>query len=506
MRFLQHNLAPLAVAFAVSLTAWLYGGTRADLVAKVVPWLIVLLLEVLFCFPQRHKDETTYGARMRTWKNLLHDWAFWLSFSFVALLAIPFANAGLCVSCDAARIAIHHLDPAPLIPFLPFCVNTTEHLNVFLWFALALTAMLVMRHSVNSHGKRLTLAFIVWNAVALTAFGFLQAALGAPGPFWNPNGGTYWGNAHFFSVFGYPNIGGTFFTMSMCAAVALWRDNVGRLQAEHAAKDISKTAPDRPRMFWKRHYYLVPATILYFAALNTLSRAAILLATICAAAFFFHAFSSFLMHCHRAEKIKAGVVWIAAFLIVAFVAVAFMPKDLKQEVDSIGTMEVLDRVTGRDQSQNALGAKVWWDYKIFGCGGWGYKHFAPLKMSEKSRKMLKYESGGINVHNDTLQILAEHGLVGFALLVAIVVMILKRSFAVWRKFARAARFETSQSHRLPPPVQLFALPAPAFALLVGALAAYIHSMGDCPFRSPANLALFFVMLAAVDGFVPKLKS
>ena len=495
----------MAVAFALSLAAWLYGGTRADLVAKTFPWLVAVLVEVLLCFPQRHKDETTYGARVRVWKAMSRDWVFWASAAFLALLAIPFANFGLCVSCDAARIAAFHLDPAPPIPVLPFCVNTAEHLNVFLWFALALAAMLVMRHSVNSHGKRLTLALVVWNAVALTAFGFLQAALGAPGPFWNPNGGTYWGNPHFFSTFGYANMGGAYFTMAMCAAIALWRDNVGRLQAAHAAKDISKTAPDRPRMFWRRHYYLLPAALLYFAALNTLSRAAILLATFCAAIFFFHAFSSFLVRCHRAEKVKAAFVWIAAFLVVLFVAVAFMPKDLKKEVKTIGTREVLDRVSGREQSQVELGVSVWWDHRIFGCGGWGYKHFSAQKMSDKTRSQLKYESGGINVHNDMIQILAEHGAVGLLLLLAIAVLLLRRTFAVWGKLAQAARFDVSRNGHLPRPVQLFALPAPAFALLVGLLAVLIHSMGDCPLRSPANLALFFVALAAIDGFVPKLK-
>jgi hypothetical protein len=36
------------------------------------------------------------------------------------------------------------------------------------------------------------------------------------------------------------------------------------------------------------------------------------------------------------------------------------------------------------------------------------------------------------------------------------------------------------------------------------IATLLHSMGDCPLRSPAVMSLFFVMIAAIDGFMPDL--
>ena len=42
----------------------------------------------------------------------------------------------------------------------------------------------------------------------------------------------------------------------------------------------------------------------------------------------------------------------------------------------------------------------------------------------------------------------------------------------------------------------------AFCILMAALATFIHGFGDCPLRSAAILALFYVSLASVPGFLP----
>ena len=90
-------------------------------------------------------------------------------------------------------------------------------------------------------------------------------------------------------------------------------------------------------------------------------------------------------------------------------------------------------------------------------------------------------------------------------LVAVVVLLLVPTGRIWRRLARATRFKKAKD--LPPkPAAIFVFPAPAFCLLMTALATLIHGFGDCPMRSPAVLSLFFISLAAVDGFLPKLES
>ena len=110
--------------------------------------------------------------------------------------------------------------------------------------------------------------------------------------------------------------------------------------------------------------------------------------------------------------------------------------------------------------------------------------------------------GGANVHNDHLQFLVEHGLVGFGGMVAIVVLLLWPIVKQWRATVRDLRFKKSKD--LPPrPIAVFALPAPAFFILLTALATVIHAFSDCPLRSCAVLDLFFISLAALPGFMPK---
>lgn len=499
MSFLLDNFAPFAVAAVASAVAWMFGGTRGGLLIPVVPWLSVLLVEVLFCFPQRRPDETSYEARARVWHALKRDPVAWIALGLFVLLLIPFVNNGLCPVCDVKRLA-EGLSADPPVPILPFCVDRIDHLNVVLWFALALPSLLVVRHALTRHGKRLALELIVWNGTALAALGFLQGALGAPGPLWSTASGT--GSVgDFFATFGYPNMAGDYFTTLFGLALALWRRNLDDLRDAHRMKDISSAAAPRPRMFWTKHYFLIPAVVFFYAALNTLSRAAILLVTLSAVVFFAHSFVSFVAHKRKADRVRAGA-WTALGLgVVIFLSCLFAPKGLQREVNTLGTTEVLDRVTGRSQYHVRVATEIWKDHVLFGCGGWGYIHFCIPKMTPAERRQIQVV-GGINVHNDYLQFLAEHGLVGFGALVALVLLLLWPVGQAWRLLAREARFKTGRDAP-PKPVQVFALPAPAFFVLVTVACTLIHAFGDCPLRSPAVLTLFFVSLAAIPGFLPR---
>ena len=154
MSFLTSNFAVVAVAFAASLMAWMFGGTIGSLLVSVVPWLSVLLIEVILFFPQRRAGENSYEARERVWSDLRHDPLVLVAVGFLLLLTIPFVNNGLCEICDAEKIA-QGMSADPPVPLLPFCVNRIDHLNVVLWFVVAMLVMIATKHSLNSNGKRM---------------------------------------------------------------------------------------------------------------------------------------------------------------------------------------------------------------------------------------------------------------------------------------------------------------------------------------------------------------
>lgn len=497
MRFLYDNIAAISIAVSVGLMAWLFGGTYSDLLVPVVPWLVFFLFEAVLIFPQKLEGESTYDARGRVWRAMKKDPLVWTAFGLVAVLAVPFFNNGLCPSCDAGLIA-QGMRAEPPVPYIPFCVNRIDHLNVFLWFAMAMTAMVAARHGLVARGRRTLIELLVWNGAVLAVLGFVQAATSAPGPLWQPLGDAG-GDPQFFSTFGYPNMAGDYFTVLFGLSIAAWRRRLQDLSAEFRANAVAEQR-NRYKLFWRKHFYLVFAAIFFFAAVNTLSRAAMMLVTSFAFIAFLHSFLCFTRHLKRAERLRKCSVCLLALGIVVFLASYTIPASIQREVDSLDTDVVLSRVAGKGQYHERVASEIWEDNVLFGCGGWGYKHFSMPKLTEKERKSYQ-RVGGVNVHNDYLQFLAEHGLVGFGAMVALVMMLLYPVAKAWAKLVKAARF--APRHDAPAkPVVIFALPGPACMVLLACLATFIHGFGDCPFRSPAILTMFFVALAAVPGYLP----
>ena len=508
MLFLYENVAPITVALSASLVAWLFGGARGDLIALVVPWLCFFVLEVLVFFPQRMQGESLYAARSRVWRDLGSSGIAWISLGFVCLLVIPFVNKGLCPSCDAAAIAAG-ADCSPPIPFLPSCVDRRMHLTTFLWFVFVLSSVLVMRHALQRDGRRLVLSILVWNGVALSLLGFVQGMTNAPGPFWMALSGRT-PSRHtaglFFSVFGYPNMAGDYFTLLFGISVALWRARCEKLHQESLMGDWSEHTSASTRRFEKivtKHYLLIPATLFFFSALCTRSRAAILLVSTLACVYFLHTLALIICRMERSRRIVVGVWGVVVFFMIVFFAVLFMPQDVRKEVDSLDSYEVLDRMTGKQQHHVQVANAIWTDHFLFGCGGWGYAHFCEPKVHELKlpRGSLLQQAGSANVHNDYLQFLAEHGLVGFACLAAIVIILLVPVFRQVCAMYRTYRFQR-QKRRLPKPIQIFIIPSPVFIILLACLATLIHAFGDCPLRSLAILDLLYLSIAALPSFMP----
>lgn len=511
MRFLYNNAAVLIVAGLCSAFAWLYGGTVASALLPTIPWILALLFEMMICFPQRHPGETTFDARRRVWKQMKGDPLTWVVVLFLLLLTVPFVNKGLCPGCNYPEIHFEGVRASPPFPHLPFCVDRLEHLNVAIWFFSALTAALAVKHSLLKSGKRLVLELIVWNGVALSAIGLIQYVAGAESPLWAEGWGA---KTYFFSTFGYPNMCGDYFTTLFAVAVALWRRKVDEVACSERLAELS--TPNRNK-FWKKHYLLIPVVIFFLSALMTMSRAAIVLVCSLGMIFFFHSCLSFLHNVRRVRRVKLLAVNLLAAVFIALMFYLFffsrgpaaategdIRGGLNREISSLSAETVLDRAAGHGQYHVRIAKDIWLDHFLFGCGGWGYRHFSPEKMTDEEFASIQ-KVGGINVHNDFLQFLAEHGLVGFALIVAIILMLFAPTVRVWKRLIASVSF-LKPSMRPPRPVAIFALPAGAFCLLSAAVATLIHSTADCPLRSPAVMTLFFVVLAAVDGFLPKLKN
>ena len=503
MSFITRNIVVIFVALLTASLGWVFGGIRGSLLPNFVPWLWAFLFEAMICFPQRHAEETPHMARERAWEDMRQDPLVWIGCGFLILMAIPFVNTGLCPVCDYPQI-VAGASPKPPVPYLPFCVNRSEHFHVFLWFLAAITAMIAVKHCLVKSGKRLLIEILVWNGVALGALGLVQQGFGAPGPLWQPLRQA--SNLDFFSTFGYANMAGSYFSSLFILALGLWRRRLDETRAEdrvHTTNDDTKEIAERDR-FWHRHYLMIPAAILYIAALNTYSRAAILISSLAAILIFAHTAVMTLARMERARRVKTSALFVLLIIAIAVLATVFTPKRIRSEINSLGATEVINRVGGRSEYHSQLAVDLLWENPLFGCGGWGYKHFSAPRVPETVSKWWKYSwsVGGANVHNDYLQFLCEHGIVGFACLASMFLLLLTPVAKLWKALARSVRF--SHIPGLPRPRGFFIFPAAAFAILLAIATTLIHAFGDCPLRSPAILTLLFIELAALDGFLPKM--
>lgn len=503
MSFLYDNIAVLSAAVLTCAFAWLFGGTMSDALMPVMPWLTVFLVDMLVCFPERHSGESLYSARSRVWRNIRRDPVTWLCVVFLFLLIVPFFNKALCPVCDYTAIKFENANPAPPLKGFPYCFDVKHHFGVFMWFLPSMVALVAVRHALLKKGKRKFLLFAVLSGVGLSVLGLVQQVAGARYPLWYDIGQSGAGG-YFFSSFGYANMGGCYFTLLFAISMALWRWNADSAYAQELlAKDGGASAVARHKAFWRRHFMLVPATVFFLSAYATLSRGAILLVSSLAVIMSVHSFFCAFVRLCAIQRLKAAAFCIPAVAAIVLGAMFVTPESVNREVDSIETRSALDRVTGRGAVSAEVALELWKENFFFGCGGWGFGHLAKTKL-ENDQKHLFASPGSINVHNDYLQFLAEHGTAGFLILSVIVGFLLAPAFAVWKKLAAAVRFRPA---KLPVPVphSIFIFPASALFILLGTAAVLVHAFFDCPLRSPAVLALLFTSLAALEGFLPVIR-
>ena len=496
---IYRNLPVVLVFLTDALYAWVWGGTRAEPLLDWMPWFSLLALQVLFFYPQRHPWEDAVMARRRTWEGLVRDPLTWITLAFVVLLLIPLFNKGLCPGCDARAIRAG-ANPRPPAPWLPWCVSVGEHARALMWFVPALIASLAVRHALVKRGRRMFLEMLAWNGALLAVYGFVMAGLGATGPYGGTVAAAKKAHAHFFSTFGYPNMAGSYFVFLCAVSIGIWRQRwyeAGR-EAAAAAND-----PSKPRHLWlKGNYPLVAAVLNFFAALCSLSRAAIISSFVLMMMAFIYIFAGIFEN-KRRERIRSvkGAAW-AALGMMLFLAIVyvFAPEGMSRELNSVSTREVLDRVSGKGVYHTRVATAIFKEYPFFGVGNWGYRHLCREYMTPEEQKGIQL-NGGANVHNDYLQFLCEFGAVGTALIVSFFVMLILPVVRDWYRFYHVSKF-TRPGDTVIPTIAVYSLPSPIFWTFTGVIFVLIHAFGDCPLRSGAVMCALLTALASTEGFLP----
>ena len=526
MRFFYSNASVFFIGFTVMAYSWIFGGIQPKELLGVMPWAAALSLETILFLPQRRPREDIFTARRRCWHGILRDPLAWAAALFLVLISFPFLNRALCVNCEYDKIFALFLDSewanmtdpveyAPVfasiaaapIPYAPFCLNTNEHLTVFMWFFPTLLAAVAAKHALTRSGKRMLVELFVWNAAAIATLGFIQQASGAEGVLWTDIAK----GAQFFATFGYPNMAASFFTLALALSIGLWltRANEARtLWSDWKANKTSQGVGHEPKALWARaHYVLIPASLNFFGALATLSRAGVIFAmSLAALAFVYVVGSIFVPRSdarRKAKDIRRAVYYGLGGLLFLLLVAIFAPREeIAHEFSNTDSMQMADRITHRNEEYASAAWNVFKDHPLWGVGGWGYRHLCVDKLPEDILRSFRTGGGGGNVHNDYLQFLCEHGAVGAAILLAILVFLVWPLIRKWGNLARQLRFIKTR-HDLPArPRTLYVLPPGALWTFIGCVCVLVHALGDCPLRSPAVLSMLTISLACIEGFLP----
>lgn len=491
------NLPVFLVFLTMMAFSWIFGGAQASPLKPVVPWLLAFVFEVMLFFPQRRPYEDSVSARRRAWRNLAHDPLLYVFVVFLFVLLVPFLNVGLCPVCDRAAIEAG-ADSSVHVPFLPFCVDVAEHFGVVQWFVPTFAVTLAARNALSRHGRRILLEMMVWNSAFLALFGFVQQSTGATSPYWGVE--KY---AHFFSVFGYPNMGGSFFTMMFAFSVGVWQTQVREMSESPVVVETAGGKREQSLVRWiKAHHALAAVSLNFFAAIATFSRAAISLVSILAIVAFayYEAWLLFSRH-DRVRRVKRAAFAAGGGLLFLLLVFVFAPSDISREMDTMSSRDVLDRVSGKSQYHTRVATEIFKANPVFGVGGWGYRHLCGSYMTKDELRHLQTQ-GGANVHNDYMQFLCEHGAVGVLCLLLATVALVCPLGGAWYRLYRTARFMKPENAP-PSPRALYCIPPAVFWTILGNVAVLVHAFGDCPLRSAAVLSSFFVSLACAEGFLPR---
>lgn len=472
---------------------WAYGGCIAGVLAKVMPWASLACAAGVFLVPQCHPGEERGAAWRRVLKAVVRDPFFWIALALMIYLAVPLFNVALCPVCDWQAIDAGE-NPYPPCRFLPFCVNRAEHGGLLWMFGPALLTALGVRHGLTRSGKRRFLMLVVWNAALMSAFGLVQLVTGAKFPFW----GVVERPVHFFSVFGYPNMAGTFFAVAYALSLGAWCVSLGEVELKSLDP---KTASGHP--FLRAHYLFVAVALNLTGALASLSRAAILL--VVALTFLFVVYMGLRLFAggshFGAIRFRGVVACFSLFLALWGAIYVYAPDNVWREVKSVDVNALADRVSGKAQYHTRIASSIMRDFPLFGVGGWGYRHFQQCYMTVDERKMPQYD-GGANVHNDYMQFLAEHGIVGFAFLAACVCLLAFPTFREWKRRTGLARAE-DRLRMSASTATLFAVAAPILWAFLGSVVMLVQAFGDCPMRSGAIFSLFLTLQSASFGYFPR---
>jgi hypothetical protein len=520
----------LALFALAAYPAWVRGGTPRDLQDPLVLLGLIVVVVTVWIGMIR-------GVRAPTIRGLvrwLRDPVFFGGLLLLGLLALQWRYAGRVLFFDPVAQAWTYTPP--LRPGWPSAFTRPEAAEMLRWFFPAWAAVLAVRSGALGATGILTLwRWLVLNAAAVGILGIVQQQLERPlFPFT-----AELGDLRFFASFGYENHAASFFTLmaAVAAGIAMrdlrsaergagstergarstelgarsseqeaWSAELGARSSEQEAWSAERGARSKERRgpsdrgrgarAWGGALMVGAFAVNLAAAHFSLSRAGFLMAWVLVAVGGAWALRRMWRGLEPAGRVNALAGGTAILLALAMAIIAIGRERISLELDTIGYLR--DEIRTKNVASLTVGDRLLLGsaalgmaraQPAFGVGGWGFRYLLPYSLPDNDWEWSSTALGKANVHNDPLQFLAEFGGVGAGLMALCVGVMLVPAF---RREASGRRAAGSN------PVVFFAL--------AGLSLVFLHSLIDLPFRCPAILITWTLVIAGIRDLTGRARS
>lgn len=487
------------LALILSYLTWVWGGLRVAWLPPAV-WASCGLLVILLASAWMPAPSAASRSR-----PLWRDAFFYSGLLFLGYLAIQWGNAGRVLYFDVGFSEWRYSQPR--YAGWPSSFSRAEAAQMLYWFFPAWVLGLVMRSPAVGRDAIVGLLHgLVYSAGLLAAFGVVQFLTQTRLQYWlAPTGDG------FFASFGYTNHAAAYFVLMGAVAAGLLYRDIFRSDAFRVDRDLRARSvqtglllvPDAARRSAStlepigktqiRIGALAASLLLCLVGANlSLSRAGVILAWALAGFVAVYGLVRGWRRLRVVSRLNLAVATLAVLCVFYFAVAGFGKQDILKEFEVRKPVHhrlcpALDKVNLALSDRpllDAVALQMWRDYPVYGAGGWGFSHLLALYLPREKWTYVQYP-GRANVHCDILQFLAEFGVIGFGLMLTAVTSLIVSLFPL--PLGERARVRVSATSRDP----LWVMGVIGLSLVL------IFSLIDLPFRCPAILCTWMVVLAAL---------
>ena len=456
------------VGLTVLFTWFVLPGSVKSFSMTSLLWLSLISVELCILIPSVHKGENLSEARSRMLQSLFGDAFLYIGFFMVAYLFVQWVNGGCAPEYDANAGVWSYAKPDK--EWLPFSIDRVDSFRMVNIFTACVISGLALRHAVGKLSKRYLLQWLSSASGAIAVFCIWKGASGAA-----PYAGLM-KNPELSSM-------GSFFGFWMVLGIGAYADSLTYRQR-------------RTEIIYLMAIICNFAGMLYFTQLSAL----ILYSVVSLGILVYLGF--YLSH-HRTGSFLVKLYLLTFIIIISALIFSTLVVPQSAVTDKIGlTADISGYWSNLLESKGIRSEAAWeiWKESMwFGKGAEGFQHYIGTVLDDKGWTLLRVNKGF--VYNDLLQVLCEFGLLGSAILSALVltliVPICHRAHIAWGNDSRDHNSGRRYLLRISPFV---------VTGVVASLCCLGESFVSSPYRMPALFISVFIVMLTLPAFLPSKRS